>query len=43
MIKENTNEKIKNWIIVLLGIILSILIITFIYTKYIDDLREFLA
>ena len=43
MIKENKKSKIKNWIVVLLSIILSILIIAFIYTKYIDDLRKFLA
>jgi hypothetical protein len=43
MIKENRKSKIKNWIVVLLSIVLSILIIAFIYTKYIDNLREFLA
>ena len=43
MIKENRKSKIKNWILVLLSIVLSILIIAFIYTKYIDNLREFLA
>jgi hypothetical protein len=43
MIAENRKAKIKNWIITLLSITFTILIIIFIYTKYIDDLRKFIG
>lgn len=43
MIEENRKAKIKNRIIIIMSILITILIFVFIQIKYIDSLRKFLA
>jgi hypothetical protein len=43
MIEENKKAKIKNMIIIILSILVTILIFVFIQIKYMDSLRKFLS
>tara|TARA_R110001583_G_scaffold167424_1_gene320208 strand:- start:7121 stop:7435 length:315 start_codon:yes stop_codon:yes gene_type:complete len=43
MIEENRKAKIKNRIIILLSLLITILIFVFIQIKYMDSFRKFLS